>query len=183
MTVDFCVSAEHRRGIALFLILRVTHGKDHGNGRNKRVYKTVCCARTKQKNADFFEKHGGFCVAVSECYHLMMDGTSTPEKRGWAFPIKNIVAIVLTVPVTFFLLIAGTFAQDAGPNITGQALVLLTFVMPVLVLASVVLSQVKRSKRWANIGCWIPLLVVIAFIALVFVDDFYLHPRLGPLAQ
>src|SRR3989344_7984857 len=49
LTVDFCVSAEHRRGIALILTLRVTHGKDHGNGRNKRVYKTVCCARTKQK--------------------------------------------------------------------------------------------------------------------------------------
>ena len=111
-----------------------------------------------------------------------MADISTSEQRRWAFPLLNILAILLGMPVAFILFIMGGFASDTGPNTASNILVLLSLGVAVSIVGSVVLSQIKRSKRWAYIGVWIPILVVLFFIAYVFVDDYYLNPRLGPLA-
>lgn len=109
----------------------------------------------------------------------MVADVGTPEKRRWAFPLLNILAILLGIPVAFTLFIMGGFASDAGPSTTSNVLVLLSIVVAGAVIGSVILSQIKRSKRWAYIGLCIPILAVLLFIAAVFVDN-YLNPRPAP---
>ena len=112
-----------------------------------------------------------------------MVDVSIPKERGWAYPVQNIASIVLVIPVTFFLLIMGTFAGDAGPSTASAVLSLLMIAVPASVIGCAILSQKRRSKRWAYTGFWIPIFVILLFIAYVFVDDYYINPRLGPLAH
>src|SRR3989344_252365 len=122
-----------------------------------------------------------FCV--EQCYHCIMADMDLAEQRGWAFPLENIASIIVAAPVTFLLLIMGTFASDAGPSTASTVLSLVMIAVPASVIGCAILSQVKRSRRWAYIGFWIPVIVIVLFIAYVFVDDYYINPRLGPLAE
>lgn len=112
-----------------------------------------------------------------------MNDTNISRERGWAFPLANMMSIILAIPVSLVLFIMAAFASDAGPSTVSNVLVLLSICVLGSVIACAVVAQVKRSRRWAYIGVWIPVLVVVLFIAYLFVDDYYLNPRLGPLAK
>jgi len=141
----------------------------------------VCKCDNQQKAPTRHHGHGAFCV--EQCYHCIMTDMDLAKQRGWAFPLENIASIIVAAPVTFLLLIMGTFASDAGPSTASTVLSLVMIAVPASVIGCAILSQVKRSRRWAYIGFWIPVIVIVLFIAYVFVDDYYINPRLGPLAE
>lgn len=88
--------------------------------------------------------------------------------RKWAFPIQNILSIVLAIPATFLFVIMGTFASDSGPNPITAVLMLLVFAYPIFVLVCVTLSQVKRSRLWANTGLILILPPVVPVLMFLF---------------
>ena len=96
-----------------------------------------------------------------------MADISASEQRGWAFPLLNILAILLGMLVAFSLFIMGGFASDAGPSTISNILVLLAIGVAGSVVGGVALSQIKRSKRWAYIAFWIPIVFILPYIIFV----------------
>ena len=81
--------------------------------------------------------------------------------------VLNLLAFALAVPFAFASVIAGVFASDPEPNAFSNTLLAAAFIVPLLVLVLAVISQIRRSRRWAIAALILPVLPLTALAMLV----------------
>lgn len=85
----------------------------------------------------------------------------------WRLLLINVIALVISVPVTYFSILMATFTSDSGPNIIAVSLLVAACSPVPLVIVTIIMSQIKRSVNWAGVGLLAPLVPIGFSIVLV----------------